>query len=333
MSRRSLGEWVVTTPTKIFRRCRRPNPNYPVSRSGFGGGGGGGGDGGLDRLVVVVVWWLGFGGGGGGFGRLVVVVQLQCKLKLESVQFRVSESSLPKEILQVLHRKTKETFMATKRLKALLEPQKALACRKAGTKKGHHAKYQVCITKPEVLGHVFIDNRMNESMLYNLLFLYACNVSWDGLFPNSSLFIVYHPHPKNSTFIGKPNWLVAWYGLILNDCNTLRFREWNQFVGNEASEISKPVATKPIIIETHSKVVSYKGISLSTKSSTSFIINPNTYKPIALRSWSTLNGSVLQDIISKKPYLTYASGSTSLTSENVLKIDQIKGSLGKETYF
>ncbi|KAK0583885.1 hypothetical protein LWI29_004527 [Acer saccharum] len=139
----------------------------------------------------------------------------------------------------------------------------------------------------------------------------------------------YHPHPKNSTFIGKPNWLVAWYGLILNDCNTLRFREWDQFVGNEASEISKPVATKPVIIATRSKVVSYKGISLSTKSSTSFIINPNTCKPIALRSWSTLNGSVLQDIISKKPYLTYASGSTSLTSENVLKIDQIKGSLGK----
>ncbi|KAK0584018.1 hypothetical protein LWI29_006579 [Acer saccharum] len=59
-------------------------------------------------------------------------VQLQCKLKLEFVQFRVSEFSLPKEILQVLHRKTKETFMATERLKALLEPQKALACRKAG---------------------------------------------------------------------------------------------------------------------------------------------------------------------------------------------------------
>ncbi|KAK1591149.1 hypothetical protein Q3G72_003068 [Acer saccharum] len=59
-------------------------------------------------------------------------VQLQCKLKLESVQFRVREPSLLKEILQVLQRKAKETFMATERLKALLEPQKALACRKAG---------------------------------------------------------------------------------------------------------------------------------------------------------------------------------------------------------
>ncbi|KAK0606993.1 hypothetical protein LWI29_007512 [Acer saccharum] len=61
-------------------------------------------------------------------------VQLQCKLKLESVQFRVREPSLLKEILQVLQRKAKETFMATERLKALLEPHKALACRKAGLK-------------------------------------------------------------------------------------------------------------------------------------------------------------------------------------------------------
>ncbi|KAK2659919.1 hypothetical protein Ddye_006452 [Dipteronia dyeriana] len=93
-------------------------------------------------------------------------VQLQCKLKLDSVRFRVRKSSLQKEILQlkkekrrnefemhlllalnqkqklVLQRKAKETFMATERLKALLESRKALACRKAGTKKGHHTKYQ-----------------------------------------------------------------------------------------------------------------------------------------------------------------------------------------------
>ncbi|TXG52670.1 hypothetical protein EZV62_021839 [Acer yangbiense] len=93
-------------------------------------------------------------------------VQLQCKLKLESVRFRVRKSSLQKEILQlkkekrrnefemhlllalnqkqklVLQRKAKETFMATERLKALLESRKALAYRKAGTKKGHHTKYQ-----------------------------------------------------------------------------------------------------------------------------------------------------------------------------------------------
>ena len=72
----------------------------------------------------------------------------------------------------------------------------------------------------------------------------------------------YHPCPENSTFIGKPNWLVAWYGLILNDFNTLRSREWDQFVGNEAVEISKPVATKPVMIAMRLKVVSYKGSKL-----------------------------------------------------------------------
>ncbi|KAL5777375.1 hypothetical protein ACOSP7_010301 [Xanthoceras sorbifolium] len=93
-------------------------------------------------------------------------VQLQCKLKLESVRFRRCKASLQKEILQlkkekrrnefemhlllalnqkqklVLQRKAKETFMATERLKALLESRKALACRTAGARNGHRTKYQ-----------------------------------------------------------------------------------------------------------------------------------------------------------------------------------------------
>ncbi|KAJ0085395.1 hypothetical protein Patl1_08661 [Pistacia atlantica] len=88
-------------------------------------------------------------------------VQLQCKLKLESVQFRLCRSSMQKEILQlkkenrrieyemhlllainqrqklVLQRKTKEAFMAMKRLKELLEFRKDLKCRTAGARAGN----------------------------------------------------------------------------------------------------------------------------------------------------------------------------------------------------
>ncbi|KAK3198109.1 hypothetical protein Dsin_021524 [Dipteronia sinensis] len=106
---------------------------------------------------------------------------------------------------------------------------------------------------------------------------------------------------------------------------------WDQFVGNEAAEIAKLITTKPVIIAARLKVVSYNGISLSTKSSSSFIINPNTYEAMTLRSWSTLNESILQDIVSKKSYLTSASASTVPTNENIMKIDQIETLLTKTT--
>ncbi|KAK4571933.1 hypothetical protein RGQ29_030361 [Quercus rubra] len=82
-------------------------------------------------------------------------VQLQRKIKLESVQYRECKASLEKESLQlrkekrrneyelqkllasnqrlkmVLQRKTEDASVATKRLRALLEFGKALSCRSA----------------------------------------------------------------------------------------------------------------------------------------------------------------------------------------------------------
>uniref|UniRef100_A0A2N9FKT1 Tesmin/TSO1-like CXC domain-containing protein n=1 Tax=Fagus sylvatica TaxID=28930 RepID=A0A2N9FKT1_FAGSY len=88
-------------------------------------------------------------------------VQLHCKNKLESVQFRVSKASLEKDVLQlrkekrrneyemqkllasnqrlkmVLQRKTEEASVATKRLKELLESRKASSRRSAGARVGN----------------------------------------------------------------------------------------------------------------------------------------------------------------------------------------------------
>lgn len=87
-------------------------------------------------------------------------VHLLCKLKLESVQFRLSKASLEKEVLQlkkeqrkndyemrkllalnekqklVLQRKTEEAALATKRLKELIESRRASSHRTSGSKSG-----------------------------------------------------------------------------------------------------------------------------------------------------------------------------------------------------
>ncbi|GLT79919.1 hypothetical protein SLA2020_513860 [Shorea laevis] len=93
-------------------------------------------------------------------------VQLQCKMKLESMQFRLCKASLEKEILQlkkeqrrngykmhvllalnqrqkhVLQRKTEEAFMVRKQLKERLESRKAASCKIAGAKNGQTVRIQ-----------------------------------------------------------------------------------------------------------------------------------------------------------------------------------------------
>ncbi|KAF9687391.1 hypothetical protein SADUNF_Sadunf02G0088700 [Salix dunnii] len=93
-------------------------------------------------------------------------VQLLCKMKLDSVQFRLSKASLEREVLQmkkeqrrnqyemrkllalnqrqklVLQRKTEEASMATKRLNGLLESRKALSQNKPGLKAGNNVGSQ-----------------------------------------------------------------------------------------------------------------------------------------------------------------------------------------------
>ncbi|KAG2400016.1 Kinesin-like protein [Vigna angularis] len=63
-----------------------------------------------------------------------VQVQLQCKIKLESVQFRLCKALLEKEILQVLQRKTEEAFAATKILKDVIATRKAISHKSTGAR-------------------------------------------------------------------------------------------------------------------------------------------------------------------------------------------------------
>ncbi|KAM5575401.1 kinesin-like protein KIN-4C [Rosa sericea] len=93
-------------------------------------------------------------------------VQMQCKMKLESVQFRLHKALLDKEVLQlkkesrknkhemhkllasnqrlktVLRRKTEEASVATKQLRRLLESRKALLLKRGG-KNGNNTATQL----------------------------------------------------------------------------------------------------------------------------------------------------------------------------------------------
>ncbi|CAI0417550.1 unnamed protein product [Linum tenue] len=59
-------------------------------------------------------------------------VQLLCKIKLDSVQFRLSKASLEKEVLQ---RKQEEASAATRKLNEFLESRKASSQRSSGSQK------------------------------------------------------------------------------------------------------------------------------------------------------------------------------------------------------
>ncbi|KAK3425731.1 hypothetical protein EUGRSUZ_F02150 [Eucalyptus grandis] len=105
-------------------------------------------------------------------------VQLQCKMKLESMQSRLCKASLEKEILQlkkegrrndyemhkllalnqrqkmVLQRKAKESSVATNRLRQLVESRKALLHMKAGSRKGNTSGIQAIEQELEVTSHI-----------------------------------------------------------------------------------------------------------------------------------------------------------------------------------
>ncbi|XP_050281363.1 replication protein A 70 kDa DNA-binding subunit B-like isoform X2 [Quercus robur] len=74
---------------------------------------------------------------------------------------------------------------------------------------------------------------------------------------------------------------------------------WDQFIPNESATISEVINCKPVIIATRLKVVSHNGISLSTKPSCSFVINPNHSKATALEEWASRNEKLLEAIIAK----------------------------------
>nr|XP_048326717.1 replication protein A 70 kDa DNA-binding subunit D-like [Ziziphus jujuba var. spinosa] len=73
---------------------------------------------------------------------------------------------------------------------------------------------------------------------------------------------------------------------LMNDnMDTVMLTMWNQFVNNEYTQILNIMNRKPIIIGCRLKVSSYNGISLSTKPSSSFVIEPEIPQAVTLSIW------------------------------------------------
>ncbi|KAH9612857.1 hypothetical protein KSS87_022273 [Heliosperma pusillum] len=64
---------------------------------------------------------------------------------------------------------------------------------------------------------------------------------------------------------------------------------WDELTSNEGSYISQFLDSFPIILATRLGVTSYNGISLSTKSSTTVLLNPQTPESQALQDWILQN--------------------------------------------
>nr|XP_048323717.1 replication protein A 70 kDa DNA-binding subunit B-like [Ziziphus jujuba var. spinosa] len=83
----------------------------------------------------------------------------------------------------------------------------------------------------------------------------------------------------------------------MDSMDTVMLTMWNQFVNNECTQILNIMNRKPIIIGCRLKVSSYNGISLSTKSSSSFVIEPEIPQAAALSIWYNANAEKAMDII------------------------------------
>ncbi|KAJ7946866.1 Replication protein A subunit [Quillaja saponaria] len=85
---------------------------------------------------------------------------------------------------------------------------------------------------------------------------------------------------------------------------------WDQFVNNEVSLIVDKIDSMPIILGTCLKVVSYKGISLTTKASSFFALNPDIPEAVDLANWLIEHKEeVLNLLVTNDPDLSLASSS------------------------
>ncbi|XP_041001096.1 uncharacterized protein LOC121246852 [Juglans microcarpa x Juglans regia] len=105
--------------------------------------------------------------------------------------------------------------------------------------------------------------------------------------------------------------------VIDSSLKVLRLAMWNKFVHDECPEICNVIMQKPIILGKKIIVSSYNGI---------FTIQPFLASAISLRTWTTENNSLLEEIIAKNLNRTGASTSGSSTNP-LIKISEIAETL------
>ncbi|KAL5555054.1 hypothetical protein UlMin_037290 [Ulmus minor] len=82
---------------------------------------------------------------------------------------------------------------------------------------------------------------------------------------------------------------------------------WDQFIENESATIVKNIKSKPIIAAYRIRIVSFNGGSMSTKGSSTFVINPDIPEATILKSWCAYNKTQLEQLTLKKSYVGSSS--------------------------
>ncbi|KAH9619692.1 hypothetical protein KSS87_015761 [Heliosperma pusillum] len=101
-----------------------------------------------------------------------------------------------------------------------------------------------------------------------------------------TLAVVVDIYPKRTT---KDETTLQEFLLINHEMKPTILTMWDELALNESSYISQFLDSFPIILATRLRVTSYNGISLSTKSSTTVLLNPQTPESQALQYWVLQN--------------------------------------------
>ncbi|XP_074294087.1 replication protein A 70 kDa DNA-binding subunit D-like [Silene latifolia] len=106
---------------------------------------------------------------------------------------------------------------------------------------------------------------------------------------------------------------------------------WDELASNEGSYISQFLDSFPIILATRLRVTSYNGISLSTKSSTAVLFNPQTPECQALQYWLLQNEEQIK-LLQKDTAVSASTMGARTTPPVVIPITSVSED-NKETSF
>ncbi|KAG6705698.1 hypothetical protein I3842_07G192900 [Carya illinoinensis] len=179
-------------------------------------------------------------------------------------------------------------------------------------------QFQWTINSKTIVEEIEEDEPALRPPEYNLVPLNELGVHIDTDAEIDILALAIHMNPPNEVNTNHGKSLIQEIYLIDPSLKLLRLTMWNRFVHDECCEISDLILAKPIILGTRIKVSSYNGLSLSSRPTSVFIVEPLLSSSVALRTWAAQNDKLLEEIIGN----SFGSASSSST-DPIIKVSEI----------
>ncbi|XP_042971311.1 replication protein A 70 kDa DNA-binding subunit B-like [Carya illinoinensis] len=179
-------------------------------------------------------------------------------------------------------------------------------------------QFQWTINSKTIVEEIEEDEPALRPPEYNLVPLNELGVHIDTDAEIDILALAIHMNPPNEVNTNHGKSLIQEIYLIDPGLKLLRLTMWNRFVHDECHEISDLILAKPIILGTRIKVSSYNGLSLSSRPTSVFIVEPLLSSSVALRTWAAQNDKLLEEIIGN----SFGSASSSST-DPIIKVSEI----------